>query len=195
MNALAVIAGYVLGSIPVAFVLASRLAGVDLRSSGSGNVGATNVFRTTRPSLGIAAALLDVAKGAAAVWLAGELGGGASTRAAAGAAAVLGHVYPVWLRFHGGKGVAVAAGAFGVLAPAAAMAAAVLFGLLVAISRYVSLGSVAATVLLPSVVAVTEGPGPTLYAAVCSAALIVFRHRGNVRRLLIGTERRLGEAA
>jgi glycerol-3-phosphate acyltransferase PlsY len=191
------IGGYLLGSIPFAFLMARRLGGVDVRAAGSGNVGAANVLRTTRASVAIAVVALDLAKGSAAVWLAGELGAGVAARAVTGVAAVIGHVYPIWLRFRGGKGVAVAAGVFGVLAPPATAIAVAIFVTTVWATRYVSLGSIIAALALPPLVGgvgATSDSEPLVYAAAAAAALILFRHRGNLRRLLNRTERRLGEA-
>src|SRR6185436_9871557 len=111
--------GYLLGSIPFALILTSRMGGVDVRTIGSGNVGAANVFRTTGSSMGLGVLALDLAKGVAAVVLAQRLTTGPVTPTAAGLAAILGHIYPVWLRFRGGKGVATACGVFAVLAPLA----------------------------------------------------------------------------
>jgi glycerol-3-phosphate acyltransferase PlsY len=113
--------------------------------------------------------------------------------AVAGAAAVVGHIYPIWLRFHGGKGVAVAAGVFSVLAPLAAMLAAAVFFTTVWLTRVVSLGSMAATVTLPSVAWLTGAPSPVVAAAIGTGILILFRHRANLRRIAAGTERRMGE--
>ncbi|PYR89254.1 MAG: acyl-phosphate glycerol 3-phosphate acyltransferase [Acidobacteria bacterium] len=184
--------GYVLGSVPFAFLLARR-AGIDVRVSGSGNVGAANVLRTTGAPLGVAVMALDISKGAATVWAAHAATGTIDAMAAAGAAAIVGHIYPVWLRFHGGKGVAVAAGVFGVLAPIAAGAAAGMFLAIVWFTRLVSLGSLAATVTLPSVAMISGAPPQVLGAAIGTGALILFRHRANLRRLIGGTERRMGE--
>jgi len=187
---IAVLLGYLAGSVPFAFLLARR-RGVDVRRAGSGNVGAANVMRTTGTGRAIAVVALDIAKGAAAVGLAYLSSGGLLVVAATGAAAVVGHIYPVWLRFHGGKGVAVAAGVFTVLAPFATALAAGLFVLTVWATRYVSLGSIAASVALPPAAWLTGAPGPIVGAAGGSAALILFRHRANLYRLRAGTERRM----
>ena len=187
----AVLLGYLAGSVPFAFLLARR-AGVDVRVAGSGNVGAANVFRTTGPWRGVVVMVLDVAKGAAAVGLAHLTSSGPALPAVSGAAAVVGHIYPVWLRFHGGKGIAVAAGAFGVLAPAATAMAAGLFLAVVWTTRYISLGSMAATMALPPIAWLTGAPIGVVGAAAGTAALILFRHRGNLQRLRAGTERRMG---
>jgi acyl phosphate:glycerol-3-phosphate acyltransferase len=188
---LAVLLGYLAGSVPFAYLLARR-AGIDVRVAGSGNVGAANVMRTTGTGRAIAVMSLDVAKGAAAVALAQLASGGAALVAATGAAAVVGHIYPVWLRFHGGKGVAVAAGVFAVLAPVATAFAVMLFVLTVWLTRYVSLGSIAATLALPPVAWLAGAPAAVVSAASGSAALILFRHRANFRRLRAGTERHMG---
>ncbi len=184
--------GYAIGSVPFAFLVARR-AGIDVRISGSGNVGAANVMRTSGTALGVMAMTLDIAKGAIAVLAAHSVANTVSTTAAAGAAAIVGHVYPVWLRFHGGKGVAVAAGVFSLLAPMATLAAALVFVAAVWLTRIVSLGSMAATIALPSVVWMSGAPAEVSAAALGAAALILFRHRSNVRRLIAGRERRIGE--
>jgi len=188
---LAILLGYLAGSVPFAYLLARRV-GIDVRVAGSGNVGAANVMRTTGTGRAIAVMSLDVAKGAAAVALAQLASGGAALAAATGAAAVVGHIYPVWLRFHGGKGVAVAAGVFAVLAPLATGVAAALFVITVWLTRYISLGSVAATLALPPAAWLAGAPATVVSAASGSAALILFRHRANLRRLRAGTERRMG---
>jgi glycerol-3-phosphate acyltransferase PlsY len=187
-----VLFGYVMGSVPFAFLLARR-AGVDVRVSGSRNVGAANVLRTSGKSLAVAAMALDISKGAATVLTAQAASGAVSAMAAAGAAAIIGHIYPVWLRFHGGKGVAVAAGVFGVLAPLAAAASAAVFLLSVWLTRTISLGSVAATVALPPIAWWLGVPSVVLATAACASGLILFRHRANIRRIVTGTERRVGE--
>src|SRR4051812_43521089 len=187
---LPVLFGYLAGSVPFAFLLA-RHAGIDVRVAGSGNVGAANVLRTTGAWRAVAVMSLDVAKGAAAVLIVNLVAGGASITALTGAAAIVGHIYPVWLRFHGGKGVAVAAGVFSVLSPVATGVAAGLFVVTVWLTRYVSLGSIAATIALPPAAWLAGAPGAVVGAAGGTAALILFRHRTNLRRLRAGTERRM----
>lgn len=191
---LPILLGYLAGSVPFAFLLARR-AGIDVRVAGSGNVGAANVLRTTGAWRGVVVMVLDVAKGAAAVLLVHPAAGGVPLAALAGAAAVVGHIYPVWLRFHGGKGVAVAAGVFSVLTPVATAVAAGLFLITVWITRYVSLGSIAATLALPPVAWWAGAPRAVVAAAAGTGALILFRHRANVRRLRSGTERKVGARA
>jgi acyl phosphate:glycerol-3-phosphate acyltransferase len=186
-----ILLGYLAGSVPFAFLLARR-AGIDVRFAGSGNVGAANVMRTTGTRRAILVMSLDVAKGALAVALASVVHAGVTLTALAAAAAVVGHIYPVWLRFHGGKGVAVAAGVFAVLTPIATALAAGLFLVIVWLTRYVSLGSIAATLALPPAAWITGEPIAVVLAAAGSGALILFRHRGNIRRLREGTERRMG---
>lgn len=189
-----VLLGYLAGSVPFAFLLARRV-GIDVRVAGSGNVGAANVLRTTGAWRGVIVTALDVAKGAAAVLLVHLAAGGASLAALTGAAAIVGHIYPVWLRFHGGKGVAVAAGVFGVLAPSATGVAGGLFVVTVWFTRYVSLGSIAATLALPPVAWWAGAPRAVVLAAAGTGALILFRHRENLRRLRLGTERKMGARA
>jgi glycerol-3-phosphate acyltransferase PlsY len=188
---LPVLFGYLAGSVPFAYLLARR-AGIDVRLAGSGNVGAANVLRTTGAGRAVSVMLLDVAKGAAAVLIVRLAAGGASIAALTGAAAIVGHIYPVWLRFHGGKGVAVAAGVFSILAPIATSVAAALFLVTVWLTRYVSLGSIAATLALPPVAWWAGAPDAVVASATGAGALILFRHRSNLRRLYAGTERRMG---
>lgn len=186
--------GYLAGSVPFAYLLARRV-GIDVRVAGSGNVGAANVLRTTGAWRGVAVMALDVTKGAVAVLVAYLAAGGASLAAMTGAAAIVGHIYPVWLRFHGGKGVAVAAGVFCVLAPIATAIAAAFFLVTVWLTRYISLGSIAATIALPPAAWLSGAPRGVVVAAAGSGLLILFRHRGNLRRLRAGTERKMGARA
>ena len=184
----AILIGYAVGSLPIGYLVAQRAGGIDLRQVGSGNVGAANVYRTAGLSRAITVMIADMAKGATAVLLAG---GGASA-VAAGVAAVIGHIYPVWLRFRGGKGVATASGVFGVLAPVPTLVAAAAFLIVVTRTRFVSLGSIVATLTLPLVEWFTPGLRALDIGVTIVAALILFRHRGNVSRLLSRTERALG---
>jgi glycerol-3-phosphate acyltransferase PlsY len=191
---LPILLGYLTGSVPFAYLLARR-AGIDVRRAGSGNVGAANVLRTTGTWRGVLVMALDVAKGVAAVAMAYVFAGSVALAALTGAAAVVGHIYPVWLRFHGGKGVAVAAGVFTMLSPAATGIAAGLFVITVMATRYISLGSMAASLALPSAAWLVGEPRAIVLSAAGTAALILFRHRGNFSRLRRGTERRMGARA
>ena len=183
-----VLVGYLLGSIPFALLL----GGAELRWAGSGNLGAANVLRVRRTSIALTVLALDVAKGGAAVLLASGVNAGTTTTAVVGGGAILGHVYPIWLRFKGGKGVATAFGVFTLLSPLAAGLAAGLFGVAVWTTRYVSVGSTLAAVSLPALVYVTHGDVPATVCAVGAAMLVVFRHRSNLVRLQAGSEHRLG---
>ncbi|MBI4887137.1 MAG: glycerol-3-phosphate 1-O-acyltransferase PlsY [Acidobacteria bacterium] len=189
---IAVAVGYVTGSVPFAFLLARR-RGVDLRRRGSGNVGAANVLRTSGLGSGLAALTLDALKGALAVIIAQGLTASPAAPVAAGLASIVGHTYPVWLRFRGGKGVATAAGAFAVLAPLAALVAAGVFAVVVSITRYVSLGSIAAAVALPAAAGAGDAPEPVILGAFLTTLLVLHRHRANLARLVGGTEHRLGQ--
>jgi glycerol-3-phosphate acyltransferase PlsY len=184
---------YLLGSVSFAVLLVRLATGKDIRTEGSGNAGATNVLRAHGKGLGIAVAALDVAKGALAVVLVRLVT--ADPRAAAGAAfaAVLGHVFPIFYGFRGGKGVATTVGAFLALAPLPTLVCVGVFVAIVAVTRYVSLGSVVAMVLLPPVSGLLfHEPRPTVIAAAAAAVLIVVKHRENLARLARGEERKLG---
>lgn len=196
------VAAYLLGSIPTGYLLVRFFRHQDIRSVGSGNIGATNVLRTGGKALGAATFLLDILKGCAAVWL-GEWAAahvllGADPRnieALAALSAVLGHMFPVWLRFRGGKGVATGFGVFLVAAPLAALAAIAVFGIILALTRYVSLASILAAASFPVFAwLLVEGDRPPFYSAVqiAVALLIILKHHQNVRRLLAGTESRFG---
>jgi len=187
---IAVVAAYLLGSIPFAQLLSQRY-GIDLRETGSGNVGATNVLRTVGVRVAIGAVVLDAAKGTAAVLIAQRIASGVTLPVAAALAAVIGHVYPVWLRFRGGKGVATAAGAFGVLAPTGLGAAALVFVMVVSATRFVSLGSMLGALTLTVVAFVRERPSIVGVGAAVATLLIIVGHRGNVARLIAGTEQRV----
>jgi glycerol-3-phosphate acyltransferase PlsY len=193
MPTMAILAAYCIGSVPFAWLLARGWNAGDLRVLGSGNLGAANVLRSSGVAAGTLVALLDVAKGIASVMVAAWLGGGPAISATAGLAAILGHVYPVWLRFRGGKGVATACGVFAVLTPLAAAPAAVVFVATVWATRYVSLGSVLACLALPPIAYAIGSPASQVAVACAASTLIVFRHRSNVVRLQTGTERRIGD--
>ncbi len=192
------VGAYLVGAIPWSWVLVRWKTGQDIRQVGSGNVGATNAMRAAGKVVGIVALALDIAKGVAPVLVARAMGAPPLVESCAATLAVLGHMYPVWLRFRGGgKGVATAAGALGALAPIAALLAAVVFLVVTALFRYVSLGSIAALVAFPLLVLLLSqrGNAPRDTAFLVGSALVpaisVWKHRGNIRRLLAGTERRL----
>ncbi len=187
------LAGYLLGSISFAVLLVRRRTGTDIRQEGSGNAGATNVLRAHGRGLAAAVAAADIAKGAAAVLLARVFTADPKAAAAAGLAAIVGHVFPVFYGFRGGKGVATAVGACLALAPLPTLVCLAVFVLIVALTRYVSLGSVVSMCLLPPVAGILfHAPRTTVMAAAGAALLIVFKHLANLKRLARGEERRLG---
>ena len=193
MEELVVIAiAYLIGSIPFAYLL-SRRRGIDLRQVGSGNVGASNVLRTSGVSPAVLAMALDGLKGVVAVLVAQRITSGPAAPMAAGLASVIGHIYPVWLRFRGGKGVATAAGVFGVLTPPVLGAAAAVFLFVVWMTRFISVGSIAAAITLAIGTAATGAPAVVTIGAGVAAAIIIHRHRANLARLSAGTERRVGQ--
>jgi acyl phosphate:glycerol-3-phosphate acyltransferase len=184
-------AAYFIGSIPFAILLVRWRSGLDVRRVGSGNPGAANVWRSTGPAAGLMVLVLDCAKGALAVLIARRVGLATEWQAGAALAVMTGHVWPVWLRFRGGKGVAAATGAFGALVPMALGAAIIMFAIVVGITRYVSLGSIVAAIALVVATAVLREPISVIAAAGVAAVVIVMRHHENIRRLRRGTEPRL----
>jgi acyl phosphate:glycerol-3-phosphate acyltransferase len=198
------VAAYLLGSIPVGYVLVSIFRRKDIRTRGSGNIGATNVLRSEGKGLGAATFALDVVKGAAAVLLGALVVAPVlpmvpqrNVEAFAALCAVLGHMFPVWLRFRGGKGVATGFGVFLVAAPAAALAAITVFAIIFAITRYVSLGSILGAGSFPVFAYfMVHGQKPAFFVAVQAivALLIIVKHHPNIRRLLSGNEHRFGAA-
>jgi glycerol-3-phosphate acyltransferase PlsY len=183
---------YLIGSIPFSFLVARAFGVRDVRKVGSGNVGATNVLRSAGRTAGAVALALDVAKGAFAVALAARLAPEPVWPALAAFLVVVGHVFPVWLGLHGGKGVATGLGAFAWLEPTAALLALPVFLLTVVTTHFASLGSVLGALSLAAFAFVFRGRDAVAIAAAATAALILLRHRSNLRRILDGTERRLG---
>lgn len=185
----ATVLAYLIGALPFGYWFVRLSSGADVRTMGSGNIGATNVYRTAGRKTGLIVLVFDVLKGYAAVWVAALLTNSNDVAMALAALAVmLGHCYPVFLHFKGGKAVACFAGAFFYLAPLAIVVWALIFIVVVALSKYISLGSILSTLLFPVVVWFTHSPGPTLAASVAAAALIIYRHKGNIARLKNGRE-------
>lgn len=189
-----ILAAYLLGSVPTGYILGS-LAGVDVRKAGSGNVGATNVARVLGKGRGALTLMVDVGKGWLAVFLALQLGVSLPWRTLVGIAVFLGHLYPIFLRFRGGKGVATALGVFLTLAPGATLALIGIFALTVAVSRVVSLGSLSAALAAPIVFWLFDLPPMVVAMGGFIGLMITWRHRSNVQRLLAGTEPKFGSAS
>jgi acyl phosphate:glycerol-3-phosphate acyltransferase len=189
MAALIVAFAYVLGSVPTGFLL-GYLAGVDVRSAGSGNVGATNVARVAGKWLGFLTLLFDAAKGFVPVFIALQMGFGAAVAGGAALAAFLGHLYPVFLKFRGGKGVATALGALLALAPAAIAVLLAVFLVVALATRIVSLASIVAAGSAPVAAWLLGYPQSVVGVTLLMAVLIIWRHRENIRRLRAGSERR-----
>lgn len=187
---LTLLAGYFLGSIPFGLLLA-RARGIDLRAVGSGNIGATNVLRTGDKKLAAATLLLDAGKGALAVWLATRFGDASVIPVAAGAAAFVGHVFPVWLKFRGGKGVATLLGVTLAVLPVAALVFAVVWLAVAAATRLSSLGGMLAAIAVPITALGVDRPDLAPWLAAMVVLLLVM-HRENIGRLLKGTESRIG---
>ncbi|HTT62095.1 MAG TPA: glycerol-3-phosphate 1-O-acyltransferase PlsY [Bryobacteraceae bacterium] len=181
---------YLLGGIPFGYLLVKVTTGRDVRASGSGNIGATNVLRTSGRAAGVTTLLLDIGKGYLAVWLEGRLAGGnAQWMSAAALAVMIGHSYPVFLRFRGGKAVASFVGAWLCLTPVPLAAVLVVFVGMVAWTRHISLGSIVGAGTFPLAVWLIAHPGNiVVVSAILSGALIIYRHRENIARLRAGTE-------
>lgn len=187
---LAVLIAYLLGGLPFGYLFVRYALGKDIRTMGSGNIGATNVHRSAGGKAGVIVLLLDILKGYLAVLVAGWLTHDSPLGLALAAVAVMiGHSFPVFLRFKGGKAVACFIGAFLYIAPLALLAVLVLFVLIVWVSKYVSLGSVVAALLFPLAVWLIVHPAkPILFAAIFAGLFIAYRHKANVQRLLNGSE-------
>jgi glycerol-3-phosphate acyltransferase PlsY len=186
-----VLVAYLLGSIPFSYLVARR-SGVDVRRVGSGNVGATNVMRNVGRSAGLAAFALDFVKGMAASLVARHFVPEEPWPAVAAITAVLGHMYPVWLGFRGGKGVATGAGAFLPLAPTATTGALVAFVLVLGATKYASIASIMGTITLTALAFLLDDPVPVAWAAAAASLLILWKHRANLKRVARGTESRIG---
>lgn len=189
-------AAYLLGSIPSGYLAGRWCAGIDLRQLGSGSTGATNVLRQVGKGPALVVLLVDILKGTAAVRLAAAVPATATPLGlvAAGLLALAGHIWPVWLGGRGGKAVATALGVLLGLVPAVGLACLGVFLTILTISRIVSLSSVTAAVALPLLMLAGAAPAPVLVLGVLTSALVVWRHRSNLQRLLAGTEPRLGQS-
>lgn len=189
---LLLIAAYLIGAIPTSYIIGRVFHGLDLRQHGSGNLGATNAFRILGWKAATPIFIVDILKGFLPTFWFPRIDGEAAFGwvLAYGAAAIIGHVYSVYVGFRGGKGVATGAGVFLALAPLAVLAGLVVWGSLVFFTGYVSLGSVAAAAVLPIVVALTGAPVPVLALSVVLATFVIWAHRANIRRLLRGEEHR-----
>jgi len=186
---------YLIGSIPFSFIVARRFGVADVRRVGSGNVGATNVLRSAGRTAGALAFLLDASKGALAVVLARALGAPEPLAVACAVVAILGHIFPVWLSFRGGKGVATGAGAFLPLAPWGTAAGLAVFALVLRLTRYVAVASISGAFAVAIAAWLLGASALVTGAAASVAVLIVWTHRTNLRRLAAGTEARIGERA
>ena len=201
MKIMALILAYLLGSIPFGYLLVKFKSGTDIRETGSGGTGATNVSRKAGKGAGVLTLVLDALKGFVAVWVARWLGGDAWVIAGAAVLAVVGHCFPVWLKFKAGKGVATGLGVFLAIVPWAVLASFVVFALLFWRTRYVSLGSICAAASIPLWALLQHqfwqslpDVGPTLAALCVAAAIIIAKHTENIQRLWAGKENKFGAA-
>jgi len=190
---ISILFGYVLGSIPFALIVGLYLGGIDLRKIGSGNLGATNMFRVLGTAPALLVLTLDAAKGAAPVLLARSLGATEAAAIFAGMAAIIGHSASLFIGFRGGKGVATGAGVMLTLAPSAVFMAVGIWVMTVAITRYVSLGSILAALSVPFILLLQGTRGLLLVVTSLAAAFVVYKHRPNIQRLLRGTESKFGQ--
>ncbi len=189
-----VLIAYFLGSLPTALLVVRLMTGEDVRRKGSGNIGGTNALRAAGWKAGVAVTVIDVAKGALAVWLMRLYNPESGWVAAAMLAVVVGHCYPVWLRFRGGKGVAAGFGAFLVIAPLSALAALGVWFVVLVISRWVAMASMVASAVFPLALKMIDSPDMvTLISVSAAAVLIIFRHASNIRKMLTGEEVRIGD--
>jgi len=192
LKLLVLVFSYLLGSIPMAFVVGKYWQGIDIRRYGSGNVGATNAFRIMGPAAGILVLAADVLKGLVAVLVARHVGGPFLV-VTAGFVVMFGHTFSVFLRFRGGKGVATGAGTFLAIAPKVVFWAVVVFVLVVVLSRYVSLGSILGAASVPLFLILYHRPWPYVIYALVAASFVIYKHRANITRLRNGMEPRITE--
>jgi acyl phosphate:glycerol-3-phosphate acyltransferase len=187
----AVVVAYLIGGVPFGLIVVRLMTGADVRAGGSGNIGATNVLRTAGRAAGVITLILDALKGTFAVWLADFMThGNIFWMSFAALAVLLGHAFPVWLKFKGGKAVASFVGAFAYLTPWPLLAVVILFVLIVAWTRYLSLGSIVAAGLFPLACWMIVHPAwPVLAASVGAAVLVIYRHRDNIARIRADKER------
>jgi glycerol-3-phosphate acyltransferase PlsY len=187
-----VLFAYLLGSLPTALLVVRLMTGEDVRRKGSGNIGGTNALRAAGWKAGVAVTVIDVGKGALAVWLMRLYNPESGWVAAAMLAVVVGHCYPVWLRFRGGKGVAAGFGAF--LAPLSALAALAVWFVVLVISKWVAMASMIASAVFPLALKTIDGPDMvTLISVSAAAVLIILRHISNIRKMLAGEEVKIGD--
>jgi acyl-phosphate glycerol 3-phosphate acyltransferase len=191
---IAVIISYLLGSVSFSIVIARLVKGIDIRQHGSGNAGATNTLRVLGKGPGILVFILDIAKGVAAVWIGHALNGGYEswTPVLCGLAAIVGHNWPVWFRFKGGKGIATTVGVIATLAFIPALIAGVVAIAVIATTRYVSVGSLLFAALVPIGIGIMTGSGPMLWASLLICVFAFVRHRSNLVKLVQGKENKLG---
>ena len=191
---MAILISYLIGSIPFGLIVGKVWANLDVREYGSGNIGASNVLRTIGPAAAIVVFVLDVAKGAVAVYL-GSLVGGEVVRILAAVAAIAGHNWPIYLKFKGGKGIATSLGAVVSLTPVIALILMGLWIILVGITRYISLASLAAALFFPIFLIITGASITYIIAGFMISSFAFYRHRTNIQRLLAGTENKIGQKA
>ncbi len=188
-----VLLSYLIGATPTSYLVGKWARGIDLREHGSGNLGATNAFRMLGWRLALPVLVIDILKGWIPAYAFARLDGATPEWALAyGAAAIIGHVFSVYVRFRGGKGIATSAGVFLALAPLAALVGVLVWGVLVFSTRIVSLASIAAALALPLAVYASQGTTPVFWVSVSLAAFVIYAHRSNIRRLLRGEEHRFG---
>lgn len=193
-NLIIVIAAYLVGAIPFSYIISYKFGGVDIRKKGSGNVGATNVLRNLGWKMASVALTGDLIKGFAAACL-GMYFNGPIWAVICGIAAIIGHCWPIFLKFRGGKGVATTAGVILFLMPEVVLGLAVVFTTTIAITRYVSLGSIMAALSFPFLVLLFHRPGSYLIMSIFLSLLVLYKHRANMQRILKGNESKIGHKA